>query len=108
MKKIYSSQSPMMVAFIRDILACEGIYCIVKNELLCGAVGELPPIECWPELWVADDTQYELARELVKAALNARESSARAWRCLRCGESLEGQFAQCWKCGQLRRAAPEE
>jgi hypothetical protein len=25
-----------------------------------------------------------------------------SWRCSRCGESLEPQFAACWNCGAMR------
>lgn len=101
MKKIYSSQDRMMVVLMKASLESGGLRWVIKNEWLAGAAGELPPIECWPELWIVDDEQYQWARSLVKAVLDAADQEP-AWQCLRCGESLEGQFAQCWQCGQLR------
>lgn len=93
----------MMVVFLKDLLETSGVRCLVKNELLSGAAGELPPIECWPELWVIDDDQYQLARELVKTTLKADDHDPRGWQCPHCSELLEGQFAQCWNCGRVRQ-----
>jgi hypothetical protein len=76
---------------------------VIKNELLSGAAGELPPIECWPELWITHDDQYTRARELVEATLDADAHNGQSWQCPHCRELLEGQFAQCWNCGQMRR-----
>jgi hypothetical protein len=101
-KKIYSSQSLMMVTFVKDVLKSHRIRCMVKNELLAGGAGELPPIECWPELWIIDDHQYEWARGLVRTTLDAGDHDRQSWQCRYCGELLEGQFAQCWRCGQIR------
>ena len=102
MKRLYSSQSHMLVTLLKDILEASGIPCTIRNELLAGAAGELPPIECWPELWVMDDDQYEWARRLIKTTLDAGDHTRTGWQCRQCGECLEGQFAQCWSCGQVR------
>jgi hypothetical protein len=104
MKRIYSSQSHMVVALLKNILEASGISCVIRNELLAGAAGELPPIECWPELWVMDDNQYEWARKLIKTTLDAGDHGRSVWQCRQCGECLEGQFAQCWSCGQVRES----
>jgi hypothetical protein len=106
MKKLYSSQSHMIVAFLQQLLASHGIHCIVKNELLAGAAGELPPIECWPELWITDDELYARARQLIEKGLDPGGPDDECWRCCGCQELLEGQFAQCWNCGRLREGGP--
>lgn len=103
MKKVYSAQNHVMIALLKQIIESQGIHCVVKNELLSGAVGELPPIECWPELWIIDDDQFEWARRLVEATLNSHEEVREIWQCPHCGELLEGQFTQCWRCGQVRQ-----
>jgi hypothetical protein len=102
MKKVYSSDNFMLVGHLRQMLENHHIACIAKNEFLIGGAGELPPTECWPELWVAEDHQYEKAKALVDAFVAATEASAPAWHCPACGEWLEGQFTQCWKCGEGR------
>ena len=91
-----------MVGFLRAILEDHGIVCIIKNEHLSGAAGELPPIECWPELWVTDDSDYTNACKLIKDALNANDRDSQTWSCPSCGEVIEGQFTDCWNCGQSR------
>jgi len=102
MKKVYSSDSFFLVGHLRELLENHHIRCITKNEFLLGAAGELPPTECWPELWIAEDFQYEKARELVEGFLASNAGNATEWRCPACGERLEGQFTACWNCGAER------
>ena len=100
MKKIYSSQNQMMVGYLKGILKDYGIACLIKNEHLSGAAGELPPIECWPELWVTQDCDAEVAQNLVAAVLgtDAANRNRVPWKCPNCGELVDGQFAACWNC----------
>jgi len=102
MKKIYSAQDPLMIGHLKNILESQGIDCVLKNTYLAGAVGELPPIECWPELWVVDDAEYSMAEGVLGKALAPLESVRKPWRCAKCGEEVEGQFTECWNCGNGR------
>jgi len=102
MKRVYTAQSLMMVGFLKQTLEQEGFNCFIKNELLAGGAGELPLIECWPELWIVHDRQLARARARVEEILHADAHVQPAWRCRHCDESLEGQFEQCWCCGTLR------
>lgn len=102
MKKVYGSYNNFIVGSLKHVLEQHGIRCIVKNEHLQGGAGELPPTECWPELWVMEDETYERAREIVLAALGGETEPGPAWRCPRCGEQIEGQFTECWHCGASR------
>ncbi len=102
MKRVYSSPVSLMVGHLRNILEAEGIRCFVKNEFLAGGAGELPPTECWPELWVERAIDYQRAERLVRESLAAEVRDERAWTCPRCGEILEAQFSACWKCGSVR------
>ncbi len=67
---------------------------------LTGAIGGLPLNECWPEVWVNDESDFNSAEQLIKIALSPAEQNE-AWQC-RCGESIEGQFEVCWSCGNER------
>lgn len=107
MKRVYSSDNPLIVAHARQVLEANHIACVIRNEFLQGGAGELPPIECWPELWVLEDFQLEKARALVEAALAIRLEPAEAWHCPECREPLEGQFTACWHCGTERPVNPE-
>ena len=91
-----------MVGHLRNILEDHGIRCVVKNEYLVGGAGELPPTECWPELWVQREIDYRRAEALIREVLAAEAFTGRAWTCPQCNERLEGQFDQCWSCGTLR------
>ena len=102
MKKVYSSDSFFLVGHLRELLENHHIRCIPKNEFLLGAAGELPPTECWPELWIAEDFQYEKAREIIEGFLAGNGERRGEWCCPACGERLEGQFTACWSCGTER------
>lgn len=103
MKKIYSSHDGLIINHLRNLLESIDICCQVKNEVLAGAVGELPSTECWPELWVVEDSQAAKAEEVITAALCPDESAGPVWSCPACGERIESQFTQCWQCGAIQR-----
>ena len=104
MKKVYSSPLSLMIGHLRNVLEAEGIRCVVKNEFLAGGAGELPPIECWPELWVERPIDHERAETLIQATLAVNEPDGDSWTCPRCSETLEPQFETCWNCGACRPA----
>ncbi|MGQ0510496.1 MAG: putative signal transducing protein [Betaproteobacteria bacterium] len=98
MKRVFSSFDRIAVFHARNLLEAEGIRATVRNEMLSSVMGELPPAECQAEVWVANEADAALAERIL------REGTAPAgapWRCA-CGEALEGQFQQCWRCGGSR------
>jgi hypothetical protein len=98
MRKVHTSESMVEIAHLRNLLESAGIACLVRNERLAGALGEIPFVECWPELWVRQPGQALRARGLIEEALQPAEA-AEPWTCPGCGESIEAQFGQCWSCG---------
>jgi len=82
----------------RNVLESAGIRAVVRNEYLSSAMGELPPAECQPQLWVLDDADAARAELLL-----TEEPVGSEWECA-CGESLGAQFTQCWSCGRARGA----
>ncbi len=98
MAVVYSSPNFLLVAHFRALLDSRGIPSRIRNEFLAGAAGELPPLDCWPELFV--EPRWEArARQLITAA---RHDAPRAadWACPDCGELIEGQFTACWNCNR--------
>ncbi|MEJ2698871.1 MAG: DUF2007 domain-containing protein [Desulfuromonadales bacterium] len=89
-------------AILKEILEQEGIACLVRNEELSTALGEIPFIECAPELWVIDDEVFPRAKMLLEGWMKSSEAPSEPWVCPDCGEKLEGQFGACWKCGKVR------
>ena len=104
MKKVYDSYNALLVGQLREVLAANHVDCLVRNDYLSGAAGELPPTECWPELWVLHDFQVDKAKQLVAAFLDAGDGGRGPWTCAGCGESMEAAFSQCWQCGYERPA----
>jgi hypothetical protein len=96
---VYSAPNLTLVSIVRSVLEGSGIRCWLKNEFLSAGVGDLPPIECWPQLCV-DDADFAQAKSIVDEAMASRELTS--WHCASCGESSEGQFTECWKCGTSR------
>ena len=100
MIKVHASESLLEIAHLRNVLESAGIACEVRNDRLGGVVGEIPFVECWPELWVCRKGEAARARDLIEEALRPPAPAA-AWDCPGCGERIEPQFAQCWRCGAL-------
>ena len=90
---------------LKELLEREGVACLIRNEQLFAALGEIPFLECFPELWVVDDEIWPRAKSLLDSWLKEEAPSA-PWTCAACGETLEGQFGSCWKCGGARDAEP--
>ena len=101
MKKVYSSEHGFMTGHIKEILEEEGIDCMIKNLNLTGAVGEIPPIECWPEIWILHDEDYNQAHSIIEGLTKESNEYRSSWVC-HCGEKIEGQFTACWSCGTAR------
>ena len=99
MKRIYRAQSSLDVAHIRNVLIMAGIQAQMRNEYLQGAMGELPLMETWPQLWV-DDADEPRALRAISSIGDAAAGSN--WACSCCGETLEPQFLSCWHCGTDR------
>lgn len=101
MKKLYTfsyCERPF-ANLLKERFAAEGIVCLVRNDELSTALGEIPFVECYPELWVVDDDVWPRAKLLLDKWLSEAGETRTSWRCS-CGEVLEGQFEMCWKCGK--------
>ena len=104
MQRLLSHQSVTHLGYLRGILEAAGIGCFIKNERLSGALGEIPFLECWPELWIIDVGDLAQAEQLLGAA-QAVAAPGEPWRCSSCGEMIESQFVTCWQCGTDEPAA---
>jgi putative signal transducing protein len=100
MKAVYSSLNLVEAHHLKNVLAAAGIPCRMKNEDLVRLAGEIPFPECSLQLLVERAEDYPAAEKLVREFLRPRPSAAPPpWRCSGCGETSEGQFTACWKCG---------
>lgn len=107
MKKLHTFswfERPLAL-LLKERLENEEISCIVRNDQLSAVIGEIPFLECFPELWVIDDEMWPRARRLLDLWLKA-EDPAEEWSCKACGEQSDGQFDRCWSCGIERPDKP--
>jgi hypothetical protein len=85
-----------------ESLRAAGIRCVLRNTTLSGAIGEIPFLECAPQLWIERDADEARARALLDEL--RRPAPGPSWRCDACGEWSEPQFGACWRCGAARTA----
>jgi len=90
----------LQAAHYANALQAAGIRCEVRNTALAGAIGDIPWLECAPQLWIHDPLEETRARQLLIEL--AAPPHAPAWRCSGCGETIEPQFGACWRCGAAR------
>jgi hypothetical protein len=100
MKLLARFDHALQAAHFANALAAAGIRCEVRNTTLAGAIGDIPWLECAPQLWLLDDLDEGRARELL--ADLQRDVAGAPWRCAACAEQIEPQFGACWKCGAAR------
>ena len=97
MKKLTSAESLITINHYKNLLASEVIPSEVRNQHLGSIMGEMPFFETWPQLWIVNDLDFDRATQLIESA--EAESPRDPWKCAKCGERNEGQFAACWNCG---------
>jgi hypothetical protein len=107
MKKVYIARHPTEAHLVKGLLELEGIASEVRGEALYGALGELAiTADTLPSVWIQDDGQMEQAMRIVsryEQGLGSHAIIGVLWRCPKCGEMLEPQFASCWQCGTTRK-----
>jgi hypothetical protein len=96
MKLVYTHENRFLVANAHNILSQHDIDTVWKNEFSSSAIGEVAPLDTWPELWVVDDADYEQAIHIIATALSAR--NAPEWVCPTCKEKNDAAFEFCWNC----------
>jgi hypothetical protein len=105
--QVFVAQHPTEAHLVRGLLEAEGIQADVRGESLFGARGEAPVTpDTLPTVWVLDDNDVAKATQIL-AGYGQRKSPGTpqsTWQCPDCGEQVEAQFGECWKCGA---AAPQ-
>ena len=97
MKLVYTHPNIIVVAQARSTIDFAGIKCMLRNEYACGAIGELAPIDAWPEVWVVNDRDFERASSLIEES--QAETLEADWECVRCANRSPATFDSCWNCG---------
>lgn len=95
MKLIFSHDNMLIVANAQNCLMQAGIEVELRNEFSASGMGELSPIETWPELWV-HESWYRKAKPIVDKLLGDLDDPV--WHCDKCSEENEDTFLHCWHC----------
>lgn len=131
MRFLMNASSTLEANLIRGVLDDAGIATLVEQELPLGTYGRLVGFRASVGIYLTRDEDYERAREIALqhsprpdvcetcgydltglqdprcpecgTAFNLRSPSA-PWTCANCGEQIEGQFTECWKCGSPKPA----
>ena len=96
MKLVYTHEHLTLVATVANHLGQNDIEVITKNQYASGGVGQLAPIETWPEVWVVNDKDCLHAIKLVED-LN-KDLDKPQWQCQNCNEMNDTTFDFCWNC----------
>ena len=104
MKRVYTAETLVQVVHVQNLLAAHGIAAQLRNARLGGALGEIPFLETWPQLWV-DDPLFDWASQVIERDLHQPATPGEPWTCPNCGERIEVQFTECWRCGSAKRAS---
>jgi hypothetical protein len=99
---VFRAASLISVAHARNILLTAGIQSELRNHYLAGALGDLPMLETWPQLFVEDEDESAALTALARAS---QLPTGSPWTCGHCGERLEPQFTHCWRCGAAAQSA---
>jgi hypothetical protein len=102
MKRVLQAPNLALATLWADQLRAAGIAASVQRAFAGGIAGELPPDQCLPEVWVADDDQLGTARRLLD---EWGRLPHKRWACPGCHEIVDGPFDACWNCGTAMPAA---
>ncbi len=98
MKRLMQAPNLALATLWVDQLLAAGIAANVQRAYASGIVGEIPPDQALPEIWVADAGDHHRATAVLH---ELRHRPARHWLCHGCGENVDGPFDQCWNCGAM-------
>jgi len=101
MLRIFSHDNIVIAHNIKNILENHGFKCIMKNDIISSAAGEVPPTEVWPEVWITNTLHAEQAKKIVAEAMHGNPKLT-SWFCSSCSEKNAPAFELCWHCGADR------
>jgi hypothetical protein len=97
--RLYRASSVPEAHLLCGMLQTEGVQALVRNEMLAGAIGELPMMSTLPEVWLVRASDEPRARRVLddyQARANAKLGPDVS--CPACGAENPSNFELCWKC----------
>ncbi|TLD70594.1 DUF2007 domain-containing protein [Phragmitibacter flavus] len=102
MKQVFTDRDYTRVGFLKSVLEGAGIACYIQNEHTNSMMAHSLLPMFYPKLCVLNDEDVPAALELVRGFVGDSRVVADEWQCVKCGESVPGEFGSCWKCETLR------
>ena len=101
MRLVFENIDFTVVGHMHSLLESEGVPCEIRNAGAAGLAGEIPHTQVYPELWVLDKLDEPRAREIIRTYRDKDAATPMApdWTCPKCGETVDGVYAECWNCG---------
>lgn len=100
MIRLCQSDSAFTLQQYYDALQAQGIACLIRNQFISGAAGDLPIQDTQPELWLMDKDDLIIANKVLDELSAQCEDGE--WVCGSCNEPQEAAFNLCWQCQQPR------
>ena len=101
MKRVFCSDDQTAIGIVCGLLSQARIETRVLNESTASVLGSVPFFVALPEVHVLHDEDEPRARTIIAQFESGVVRDAlpnQPWICPRCGETIEGQFTDCWKC----------
>lgn len=100
MRKLYQAANLFEAQILRDRLETAHLRAEVFNAHAHSAAGALPVTESYPEVWILEDNDWDLAQKALAEILAERHMEYKEQICCHCGETVPGNFGTCWRCGR--------
>lgn len=106
MYPVYKARDLTSATLLAGQLEDAGIRSGIRNDMLQGALGELP-VTLLPEVFVWHQEDISPARHLIGEWERALQTPlGEDILCARCDESNPGNFEICWSCGDELSGTP--
>jgi hypothetical protein len=96
MRRLAHAPNIALASLWVDLLRQAGIDASVQRYFASSIAGDIPPDQAEPEIWIADEAQFDRAQTLLA---DMRRPFWRHWACPGYHEIIDGPFEQCWQCG---------
>ena len=108
MKLVHTAFDVPNAQMIKQLLESNGIEAVVQGASITAIAANTPTV--YPTVWVANDGDVSRACEILDEY--AKQSRAPAvqretWTCRSCGEEIENQFSECWRCTEQMDSPPD-
>lgn len=109
MRKIFQAANLFDAQIVLDRLRAGHIEARIFNANAASIAGLIPVTETWPEVWILDERDFELAKRVVDGFESERRNrQSMDVRCPHCGERVPGNFSHCWSCQRELSSCPVE